>query len=150
MITARSPIGVLRARASRGPLHMLWLTLLMVGLVYAHGVSAESAAHHLPNSGPVSATTSGHAPADPANSSLGMAQPLEGADEEHDGEGSSHPAEECMPGQPQQSAPQQAPCSGVLGESPLGSQVPHRSVVAVGRTIDAPLATARATGILRI
>ncbi|MCP3820877.1 hypothetical protein NLX86_23110 [Streptomyces sp. A3M-1-3] len=150
MITARSPFGVLRARTSRGPLRMLWLTLLMVGLVYAHGVSAESAAHHLSSSASFSALTSGSMSADPVDSSTETAQSPAGAGEEHDEEDPAQPAEECMPGQPQQGAALQVPCSGVLGDSALGGQVPHRSPVADGRTDGLPLAGARATGILRI
>lgn len=150
MITARSPIGVLRARASHGPLQLLWLTLLLAALVYAHGVSTESAAHHLSNGGSVSAATSGHAATDAADPSIGTAQSLDGAGEGHGGEGSSHPAEQCMPGQPQQGASLQVPCSGVLGNTSLGGQVPHRSVVADGRASAPLLANARATAILRI
>lgn len=153
MITARSLIAVLRTRAFRGPLYVLWPALLVSGLVYAHGVSVESAAHHLPNSGSSSATTSRHGPADPAGASWGTTQFLDEvdeADEVHDGERASHPSQECMPVQPQQGAALQAPCPGTLGEITLGSQAPRHSAAAVGLATGAFLPGARATGILRI
>lgn len=151
MVTARSPIGVLRTRASRGPLHLLWLTLLLIGLVYTHGVSMESASHHLANGGSAFAATSGHVPAHPANSPLGTGHSLQGTDEEHEGEGSSHPAEECMPGQPQQGTALQAPCFGVLGDSAVGGQATGPSVVTNNKARDLPLSgAARTTGVLRI
>lgn len=151
MVTARSPIGVLRTRASRGPLHLLWLALLLVGLVYTHGVSTESASHHLANGGSVSVAASGHVPAHPADSPLGMGHFLHGSDEEHDSEGSSHPGEECMPGQPQQGAALQVPCSSVLNDSAAGGQPTGPSVVANSqvRSLPSPGA-ARTTGVLRI
>lgn len=150
MVTARSLIAVLRTRAFRGPLYVLWPALLVSGLVYAHGVSVESAAHHLPNSGSSSAATSRHGPADPAGASWGTTQFLDEADEAHDGERASHPSQECMPVQPQQGAAPQTPCPGTLGEITLGSQVPRHSAAAVGRATGAFLPSARATGILRI
>jgi hypothetical protein len=146
MITARSPIGVLRARVSRGP---LWLTLLLLGLLYAHGVSIHSAAHHLSGGGSLSAAPSDHAHAAPAGPFLGTVQSLDGTDGDRCG-GSSHPAEECMPVQPQHRAALQVPCSGVRGDTALGSQVPHRSIVADSRVSAMPSAGTRATGVLRI
>ncbi|MFH9612907.1 hypothetical protein ACH4MM_03905 [Streptomyces pratensis] len=150
MITARSPIGVLRTRASRGPLHILWLALLMVGLLYAHGGSSDSTVHHLSSSGLVAAVTSGHAAADNANLSPGMAEPFIEAGAEHPGESSSHPGEECMPGQPQQGASLQVPCTGVVSHGALEGQVAHRSVVTDGEASGLPAADARTTGVLRI
>ncbi|MFB7479630.1 hypothetical protein ACFUEM_08220 [Streptomyces anulatus] len=153
MIAVRSLITVLRTRASRGPLYMLWPALLVSGLVYAHGASVVSAAHHLPDNGFSSVATSRHGPVDPAGASRGITPFLDEADEAdeaHDGERASHSSQECMPVQPQQGAALQAPCPGTLGEITLGSQVPRHSAAAVGRATGAFLSSARATGILRI
>ncbi|MER7043844.1 hypothetical protein ABT391_02875 [Streptomyces jumonjinensis] len=61
MITARSPLGVLRTRGFRRPLHIMWLTLLALGLMYAHGIGGENSAHHL-SSAAFSSIDSGHSP----------------------------------------------------------------------------------------
>ncbi|MFJ9766997.1 hypothetical protein ACIRUY_24570 [Streptomyces erythrochromogenes] len=78
MITARSSSGVPRIRGNRNPLVLLWLALLLVGVLDAHGIAAGSGyGHH----------------ASPASVTAASAQTLlAGAD------GSTHPAEHCVPG----------------------------------------------------
>ncbi|TLQ42194.1 hypothetical protein [Streptomyces marianii] len=155
MITARSPIGVPRAGNSRGPLHMLWLALLIVGLVYAHGVSTESAAHHLSNGASFSASMSPLAFDGPA-APLGEPSPTAGG-EEHDSaphpaeehDSAPHPAEDCMPVQPQQGAPLHTPCASVSGDTALADHAQYRSLLAEGRGGDLPPAGERTTAILR-
>ncbi|MDI9883703.1 hypothetical protein QMZ92_04635 [Streptomyces sp. HNM0645] len=145
MITARSPIGVPRAGNSRGPLHMLWLALLIVGLVYAHGVSTESAAHHLSNGTSFSVSMS-HLALDGPAAPLGEPSPAAGGEER---DSAPHPAEDCMPVQPQQGAPLHTPCVSVSGHTALADHAQYRSLLAEGRGGGLPPAGARTTAILR-
>lgn len=120
MVTAWSPSGLLRARSSAGPLRLLWLAALLLSVAFTHGVHAESAeGHAMPG-----ATASAHV-------SIGMEKGHTGgaghtdddaypspdvaaADDRHDGDGSSHPAQTCMSGQPQQGMNLAAPCLAPL------------------------------------
>ncbi|MFJ6777739.1 hypothetical protein [Streptomyces yangpuensis] len=81
MITARSSTGVPRIRGSRSPLVLLWLGLLLIGLLDAHGVGTErGGAHHTTAlSSAAAATASSQAPVFGADSS-------------------THPSEQCVPG----------------------------------------------------
>ncbi|MFJ9545798.1 hypothetical protein [Streptomyces erythrochromogenes] len=78
MITARSASGAARIRGNRSPLVLLWLTLLLIGLLDAHGIGTDRGGVHHASSASVTAA-----------SSQALAS---GAD------GSPHPAEECTPG----------------------------------------------------
>ncbi|MFJ2594258.1 hypothetical protein [Streptomyces erythrochromogenes] len=85
MITARSSSGVPRIRGNRSPLVLLWLTLLLIGLLDAHGIGTDRGGmHHAP-----SASTSVSSAAAVAASSQAAASVVDG---------STHPAEQCMPG----------------------------------------------------
>ncbi|MFE7187467.1 hypothetical protein [Streptomyces erythrochromogenes] len=78
MITARSASGAARIRGNRSPLVLLWLTLLLIGLLDAHGIGTDRGGVHHASSASVTAA-----------SSQALAS---GAD------GSPHPAEQCTPG----------------------------------------------------
>lgn len=147
MITARSPIGVLRARIFRGPLRMLWLTLLTIGLVYAHGASAESSPHHSTGaSTPVLSTS--HAPADSREISYGETQSSK-ADELAE-DSSTHPAEQCMPGQSQQGAAVQVLCSGVLSHRSCHGRALQQSPLTANRVDRPASAIPSGPAVLRI
>ncbi|MFF3720875.1 hypothetical protein ACFYYM_00690 [Streptomyces erythrochromogenes] len=78
MITARSSSGVPRIRGNRGPLALLWLAPLLIGLLDAHGIGSGSGyGHHAPSASVTAASSQ-------AVASLA--------------DGSTHPAEQCMPG----------------------------------------------------
>jgi hypothetical protein len=113
MVTARSLCGVLRPRSSAGSRHLLLVAMLLFGLVYAHGVSAEGVAGHL---SPASTTAVAAADVQLADGEPGAvfhgprAKPGKATghhDDEHD---TSHPVQECVPGQPQQGPELEAPC----------------------------------------
>ncbi|WP_162688540.1 MULTISPECIES: hypothetical protein [unclassified Streptomyces] len=148
MITARSPIGVLRTQVSTGPLRALWLTLLMLGLVYSHGVSAENSPHH--STGPsMAVSNSSHAPADTVEISQAAVQSPAVVNEVA-AESSEHPAEQCMPGQSQQGAAAQIACSDVLGDGMCCGQVSHQSPATGNRANSPSSAASRGPAVLRI
>ncbi|WP_327251461.1 hypothetical protein [Streptomyces sp. NBC_01244] len=150
MITARSPIGVLRARVSTGPLRALWLTLLMLGLVYAHGVSAENSPHH--STGPSMALlNSSHTPADTGEISQSVAFESTAVADEVATKTSEHPAEQCMPGQSLQgAATPQITCPDVLGYDVRCDRVSPKVPAADGRANRPPSAASRESAVLQI
>ncbi|WP_327582280.1 hypothetical protein OHA25_40990 [Nonomuraea sp. NBC_00507] len=124
MVTAWSRSGLLRARISAGPLGLLWLAALLLGILFTHGLSAGGAKGHLTagvtapayaSAGTHQGHTSGAAHSDDvAYPSLqGMA-----AEDRHDGDGSSHPAQQCVSGQPPQGPDMAAPCLAALYWAP--------------------------------
>lgn len=147
MITAQSPIGVLRAQVSTGPLRTLWLTLLMMGLVYAHGVSTENSPHY--SSGlPVAALNTSHAAADTDAILQGAVQSTAMGDEATT-DRSDHPAEQCMPGQSQQGAAAPITCPSA-DDGMLCGQVLHQSPVAGNPPSCPSSAPSRGPTVLRI
>jgi len=113
MVTARSLCGVPRLRSSAGSRHLLLVAMLLFAIVYGHGVSAEGVVGHLAPANAPAAASAGAQGADGEPGTVvqdGHAAP--GAktghrDHEH---GSSHPMQECVPGQPQQGPGVEAPC----------------------------------------
>ncbi|MFD5623552.1 hypothetical protein [Streptomyces yangpuensis] len=84
MITARSSTGVPRIRGSRSPLVLLWLALLLIGLLDAHGIGTErGGSHHA--AAPSSVSSVAAATASSQASVLGA-------------DSSVHPSEQCVPG----------------------------------------------------
>ncbi|MEC4570695.1 hypothetical protein [Streptomyces virginiae] len=78
MITARSSSRVPRIRGGRSPLVLLWLALLLLGLLDAHGIrTGNGDPHHAPSA---------------AASAVSSQAVVFGAVT------SAHPAEQCMPG----------------------------------------------------
>ncbi|MFI5618677.1 hypothetical protein [Streptomyces sp. NPDC051567] len=168
MITARSPIGVLRTRIARGPLRMLWLTLLLTGLVYAHGVDTRTTSHHSGDAASVSAYASSHvsAPAlgsaSPSLSPTGTGASYAVADSSGTHSSGAHssgahsaarPAEHCMPGQSEQGSTVQAPGPGPLARPGSAScgHAPAPSLPPAAGRVDSPVpAIPDGPGLLRI
>ncbi|MER6911318.1 hypothetical protein ABT354_06570 [Streptomyces sp. NPDC000594] len=172
MITARSPFGVPRPRAFRGPLHIVWLALLVLGLAFAHGVNSESAAHHLASAVPSSSAVPHSAAPATGTGTAGLPGPEvpHAATASHDptaphqdtapydahalmaahSDGSVHPAERCMPGQPQLSGGTGTPAPEAVTarsgrDRTTGTAPPAR--LPDGATVSAH---APVTGVLRI
>ncbi|MFI1865769.1 hypothetical protein [Streptomyces jumonjinensis] len=147
----------------------MWLTLLALGLMYAHGIGGENSAHHL-SSAAFSSIDSGHSPTgsgrigNPGDFSAGgfsvdgfgpatAADPAlrsaPGAHEGHHRGGSAHPVEQCMPQQPQLTVTQQVPGSDGLGQSDARGRADQRPERSDARDATSAPACPRATGILR-
>lgn len=120
MVTAWPTSGMSRVRSTAGPLRVFWVAMVLFGLVYAHGASAEGVVGHLVAS--AAAPTAAVAPS--------LAHEVHEAHEEaasaHHGGGhggASHAAEECLPGKPQQGPGLGAPCASPLeGERASATQ----------------------------
>ncbi|MFJ9937158.1 hypothetical protein ACIRSJ_29045 [Streptomyces virginiae] len=129
MITARSSSRVPRIRGCRSPLVLLWLALLLLGLLDAHGIGAGSGdLHHAPSA---------------AASAVSSQAVVFGAVT------SAHPAEQCMPGRSDRgTAPANHPQAVAGPATPAlrtdGSPTPRTAP----RTCDAPPPPAHA--VLRI
>ncbi|MDQ8706536.1 hypothetical protein RCO28_29285 [Streptomyces sp. LHD-70] len=119
MVTATRTTSPLRARAQlAGPLRLFWFGVIILSLLYTHGVSSETSAHHVAPSASAAATT-------PAVQNEHGVAPAE-----HDGESDDHAAEECLSGQPQQGVDLPAPCSTPLDgvhPTPVSSLANSRS-----------------------
>ncbi|WP_338674297.1 hypothetical protein V1460_15460 [Streptomyces sp. SCSIO 30461] len=107
MATAWMPSSKPRTGLSAGPLRVLWLAALLFGVLYTHGVSAETATSHTTNvaAGPAAYfLPDRHAGPQDAQSTS-----------DHDEGGQhSHPAGKCVSGQPQQGSGPSAPAQTVL------------------------------------
>lgn len=106
MVTARHRPVLLWTRTPAGPLRVLCLTALLLGVAYTHGANAESAETHA-----MAATAQGHSHVQVGQDHASMA----GEDgERHGDEDSSHPTEGCVAGQPPHGPDLTAPCSSPL------------------------------------
>ncbi|MBT2510513.1 hypothetical protein J7I98_32640 [Streptomyces sp. ISL-98] len=115
MVTAWSSSRMSRARSSAGPLRVLWVALALFAFVYAHGVSTEGVTGHLGVGTPTHAAAAVH----------GHTVQDEPVDHHGGGHGPSHPAEECVPGQPQQTPALDAPgVCALIEEDTAASQLP--------------------------
>lgn len=155
MITAWLPLSGPRRRSPGAPRRLLLVAMLLFGLVYAHGASTEGVTQHLASPKmAVSAEADAHGAGGETKPVVHEAQ-ADSADANgnHDGDhGSSHPAQECLPGQPQQGPALDAPCLSTLpDETALASGV-LPDAVARGERVAAPPSLRDATGsaILRI
>lgn len=106
MVTAWSSSRMSRARSSAGPLRVLWVAMMLFAFVYAHGVSIEGVTGHLDAgaTAPAAAAIHDHVVED---------APVDHHGGEHP---PSHPAQECVPGQPQQTPALDAPGACALVE----------------------------------
>ncbi|WP_073756181.1 hypothetical protein [Streptomyces sp. CB03234] len=134
MVTARSSSRMPRARSSA---RMLWVALTLFAFVYAHGASAEGTAAHLDLTATVTAAASLHDHTDE-----------EPPADHHQGDhGPSHAAQECVPGQPQQTPALDAP--GACAVSGAGAPAaPRTALVSYGDVASAkhlPSRSMRAT-----
>ncbi|MGW1023568.1 hypothetical protein ACWD4J_07585 [Streptomyces sp. NPDC002577] len=116
MITARPPFGARRTCRRAGALRLCWLGVLLLGVLYAHGIGVEGGSGHLspetvtssvavartvdrtPSPGVASAHDADAAGED-ASGDDASGDP-DGTGHRH-GEGSSHPGGECLSVQPQ-------------------------------------------------
>ncbi|QDY80503.1 hypothetical protein [Streptomyces qinzhouensis] len=158
MITERPAIGMPRPSELRGPRHLVWLALLLLGLVFTHGANREGPLPHF-TAATAAAGIPGHAPpaaAEPAPATATMtsrqaATPFG----THAGlfghsDGSAHPAERCMPGQPQLNSGTPGPGSGPPAPGAVIDRATRPIAAdAVGPHAPAPHC-APVTGILRI
>lgn len=128
MATAGSSNGTMRDRGSAVPLRLLWLAVLLISVLVAHGARAESAEGHLVNAVPIAsaaaksvgaeasavdtatgsgadtATGSGaHSTASAVHSGAWLVAE-ESGHAEHPGHPEPHSHELCVSGQPQQGA----------------------------------------------
>ncbi|GAA0942556.1 hypothetical protein GCM10009575_058950 [Streptomyces rhizosphaericus] len=142
MVTAWLRSGMLRPR-SAGPLRLLWLAVLVLGVLVTHGASAESAQGHamVGTTAPAHASAvmqEGHTSGAGGGGAVASASPdAAAADGQHEGDGSPHPAEGCVSGQPQQDLYLAAPSLSTRGRVPMthpfawGKPDPFRSKSAV-------------------
>ncbi|MCJ1676348.1 hypothetical protein MTF65_03060 [Streptomyces sp. APSN-46.1] len=140
MVTARSSSGTLRTRSSAGSLRVLWVAMLLFTFLYTHGASTEAVTGH------INATAAAPVAVAVAHAHAADDAPL---DHRHHGggHGTSHPAEQCVPGQPQQSPTVDAPevCALVHERTSTVAltSVGFRDAAPVGSSLSA--ASARAT-----
>lgn len=154
MVTAWSPSVMTWCRPSRRPLRVLWVAALLLGLVYAHGVSAEGVAGHLAfgavdQGAPVSQADARTASVAAEEMSDGG---VESRDDHHNGNhDSSHPVHECLVGQPQYGSGWVAPCPAVLSRASAPLAAPSGVTGLVQLVSDGcPLTDSAACVVLRI
>ncbi|MEU2434423.1 hypothetical protein ABZ611_33945 [Streptomyces sp. NPDC007861] len=146
MVTAWTSSSNRRTRLSAGPLRLLWLAALLFSLVYTHGVSAETAAAHMTTS--TAAAPAAHA--GPDHKAVPAPDEDTPADHHDDGQ-DSHPAGECVSGQPQQAAGLSAPAPAPYeGQSPYLVTVAGKSGVSGDRSALPPPRSTMASVIQRI
>lgn len=149
MFTAFRLSRPLRARLRMaGPERALWLAVLLLALLYTHGVNGHNASAH---ASPLAAMTEMTATASPASTastgSTGFAD-RDVAPAQHDGDEAEHGSESCASGQPPYRADLPAP-----GTTPLGfAELTRRHVPSFTAPSDAvaPSATGRDPAILRV
>ncbi|MGW1279981.1 hypothetical protein ACWD4V_23920 [Streptomyces tsukubensis] len=137
----------------------MWLALLVLGLVFTHGVNQESPFAHIAGAA-ATAETPGHSPPAATAERAAAAAPLAPRPAvtpfgTHAGlsahsDGSAHPAEQCMPGQPQLNSGTTGPGSG---PPPPGAVAARTTRAVAGDRIDDRAVAPRcapSTGILRI
>ncbi|MCA6091283.1 hypothetical protein LE181_03750 [Streptomyces sp. SCA3-4] len=141
MVTARPTSCVLRSHPSRvGLRRLLWLAALLLGLLYTHGLSAESAEGHVSALSAASAIQApaqgGPGPSGPAQRTTGSASGDTAGDrcgvQGHDGHEPGHSEQTCMSGQPQHGAGLPLPCLSCRGVP----APPHPSVTSTTGTGD--------------
>lgn len=154
MITAWSPPGAPRARSSAVSRRLMLVTMLLFGLVFAHGISAEGASGHVVRADIAASETAGAhgSGAEPGTAvhgtHAGSAEDTEGHQDEH---GSSHPALECLPGQPQQGPAMEAPSVCTWhGGAAVSDQWRDGSVRSEGASAPPQLRDSTGAGVLRI
>lgn len=120
-----------------GPSRAFWLAVLLLALLYTHGVNGHNAATHASPVVAVSAT----APADSGNHDVAPCH--------HDGDEAEHGSESCASGQPQYRADLPA-----RGTTPLCvvalTRLHSPASTATADTFPTSCAEQRAAGILRV
>ncbi|MGY5080926.1 hypothetical protein ACWIGX_28180 [Streptomyces nigrescens] len=150
MVTAQPMFSALRVRPHRaGPLRVLWLAALLLGLLYTHGVSTESAAGH---TSPMSVSAAAPASSGDAGHGVPAQHAVEDAvPDEHDGDHEAeHPAQDCLSSQPEHGADLPVPCLAPLDAVQLPE--PHTAVgmAKSARAVSASPPLTGTSAILRI
>ncbi|MGP3925139.1 DUF6153 family protein [Streptomyces sp. 8N616] len=155
MVTVRPTSSLPRTRLTwAGLLRVSWLAALLLGLLYTHGVSGESAAAHMSTgSTAASAHASSHAaevhPAGggtPAEHSDGHHEP---APADHDDE-AGHAGPSCLSGKPQQGVDLPEPCTTPTDVVPLAAPTETRALEPAVVSGSAPSPPQRDPAILQV
>ncbi|MFM9373349.1 hypothetical protein [Streptomyces sp. Da 82-17] len=169
MITAWSPSGVRRGRPTATARRLLGLGLLLLGLLYMHAASPDSAVAHLAPGGGALTAHAGHAAPGAGGTAATATHPPDEEPADHrdrhgddshalhghggDGHGDRHAFEECTLGQPSQGPAVGMPCLTPLSWDPPAEPVTpplvhvHPSAV---RGFVAPIPHAAESPVLRI
>lgn len=141
-------------RPSRRPLRVLWVAALLLGLVYAHGVSAEGVAGHLAFGAVDQGATVSQG--DTGTASVAAEKMSDGGVESQGGHrngnhDSSHPAHECLVGQPQYGSVWVAPCPAMFSRASAPLAAPS-GMTGLARLVSGgcPLTDSDACVVLRI
>lgn len=148
MVTARSSCGVPRIRWYRMTSAPYWLALLFLGFLCVHGSSDAMAVH--PSSAAPSVNAAPHRLAhETIGNSAAPAVRTPQQECAHGAGNSPHPAEHCLPGQPDEAAVS-APCP--RADEPSATARPHgdRPPVPGGAAQTHGTAAGPPTGVLRI
>lgn len=149
MVTARSAFGALRTRSHRaGSQGVLWLAALLLGLLYTHGLSAETAVGH---ASAVTASTAVHTLfGDDGHSGAGQRAAGDAAADAHgDGHKSGHSSQECVSGQPDRGVDVLVPCLAPLDATASPQASAAMVAASVGTASKPPSLRGRST-VLRI
>ncbi|MFD7340324.1 hypothetical protein ACFV98_30735 [Streptomyces violascens] len=132
------------------------LAALLVGLLYSHGISAETVEGHV---SPLSAVPAADAPQDPVSHQALMQHALDGgvADEDlcggqdHDEREAAHAAHSCLAGKSEHGADLPLPCACSLSAASTvqASAAPARAAAMTGAVFISPPPTGGST-VLRI
>ncbi|MET9514340.1 DUF6153 family protein [Streptomyces sp. NPDC002994] len=124
MVAARPILKVLRSRSyAAGPWRTSVLAVLLLALMYTHGVSGESAAGHAHPGASTSATQ--HATA-AAHHHDGLGSHSDQRHSDHDdAPESEHAAHQCVSGHPEQGVALPAPCEAPMIRSPHAHAYAH-------------------------
>lgn len=150
VVTNWSPSSVQRTRPWAGLLHLLGLATMLFGLVYAHSVSTEGIAGHLASS---AATTAqgGSGQSGTATVHAEQASPKTPSGPHDDGHDPSHPAQECVPGQPQHGVTLDAPCASPLSREFSTSEATlHQPAPSETRSAGSGLAESRTSAVMQV
>ncbi|WP_431046041.1 DUF6153 family protein [Streptomyces sp. P1-3] len=154
MVTARPPSSLLRARrTSAGPVRVVWLAALLLGLLYTHGLSGESVAGHMAAGSSVTAASTHTARTHAEVGGTAVAavadhpEPRLGPGH-HDHEESGHAAPDCLSGKPQHGIDLPMPCAAPPAAVP--SAPAHHGAVMRRGPAETPPPPARDSAILRI
>ncbi|MFK0292840.1 hypothetical protein ACIQU6_20515 [Streptomyces sp. NPDC090442] len=134
MVTARPATRAPYPRSRRvGLRRLLWLAALLVGLLYSHGISAESAEGHV---SPLLAVSTAQAPVSPVSHEASVQYGLDDATagggscrgDGHDGHEAGHAAHDCLAGNPEHGVDLPLPSACSAGAAPTV----HASLIPTG------------------
>ncbi|GHI40530.1 hypothetical protein [Streptomyces violascens] len=156
MVTARPATRALRPRSRRAGLRrLLLLAALLIGLLYSHGISAETVEGHV---SPLSAVPAADAPLDPVSQALlqhaldaGVADEDLCGGQDHDEREAAHAAHSCLAGKSEHGADLPLPCVCSLSAASTvqASAAPAGAAAMTGAVSISPPPTGGST-VLRI